>query len=142
PVRLPRRARARARVGPTGYRVLRTGAEPDQRRRAAQAQRTARLVQSRAGRPRRLQRAGAHQAVRVGAHRCPQPDVFVPEARMAEIRRGESLPPRALRHLAHHAAIHLDVEWRDLDAAAWDASVVTAQGRTVPARETVWMRTR
>ncbi|WP_028850479.1 maleylpyruvate isomerase family mycothiol-dependent enzyme [Thermocrispum municipale] len=65
-----------------------------------------------------------------------------PEARMAEIRRGESLPPRALRHLAHHAAIHLDVEWRDLDAAAWDASVVTAQGRTVPARETVWMRTR
>ncbi|GLV50065.1 maleylpyruvate isomerase [Thermobispora bispora] len=64
------------------------------------------------------------------------------EARLAEIRRGESLPPQALRSLVHHAAIHLDVEWRDLDDTAWDAQVVTAQGRTVPARETAWMRAR
>ncbi|MFM9718756.1 maleylpyruvate isomerase N-terminal domain-containing protein, partial [Streptomyces galilaeus] len=34
----------------------------------------------------------------------------------------------------------LNVEWRDLTDAQWDATVVTAQGRTVPARETAWMR--
>lgn len=60
--------------------------------------------------------------------------------RADEIALGATLPTRALRHLVDHAAVHLDVEWRDLSDAQWDAEVVTAQGRTVPARETAWMR--
>ncbi|MDQ1177712.1 maleylpyruvate isomerase family mycothiol-dependent enzyme [Microbacterium sp. SORGH_AS_0421] len=60
--------------------------------------------------------------------------------RWDEIVLGATLPTRALRHLVDHAAVHLDVEWRDLTDAQWDAEVVTAQGRTVPARETAWMR--
>lgn len=65
-----------------------------------------------------------------------------PEARDAEIDFGATLPARALRHLIEHAAISLDVEWRDSPDDAWAAVVRTAQGREVPARETVWMRTR
>jgi maleylpyruvate isomerase len=38
--------------------------------------------------------------------------------------------------------VHLNVEWRDLPADAWHHKVKTAQGRIVPAEETVWMRTR
>ncbi|MFZ8757518.1 maleylpyruvate isomerase family mycothiol-dependent enzyme [Microbacterium sp. HMH0099] len=57
-----------------------------------------------------------------------------------EIALGATLPTRALRHLVDHAAVHLDVEWRDLTDAHWDAAVVTAEGRAVPARETAWMR--
>ena len=34
------------------------------------------------------------------------------------------------------------MEWRDLSPAAWQAEVRTAQGRTVPATETTWMRSR
>ena len=34
------------------------------------------------------------------------------------------------------------MEWRDLPPAAWNAEVRTAQGRTVPASETAWMRAR
>ncbi|WP_022880179.1 maleylpyruvate isomerase family mycothiol-dependent enzyme [Microbacterium sp. B19] len=60
--------------------------------------------------------------------------------RWDEIVLGSTLPARALRHLVEHAAVHLNVEWRDLTDAQWDATVVTAQGRTVPARETAWMR--
>lgn len=65
-----------------------------------------------------------------------------PEARDAEIELAATLPDRALRHLSAHAAVHLDVEWRDLAPEAWGAQVRTAQGRLVPASETVWMRTR
>lgn len=64
------------------------------------------------------------------------------EARNAEIADGATLPARALRHLFEHSEVHLNVEWRDLTDEAWDAPVRTAQGRTVPARETAWMRTR
>jgi maleylpyruvate isomerase len=38
--------------------------------------------------------------------------------------------------------VHLNVEWRDLPAEAWHHKVKTVQGRTVPAEESVWMRTR
>jgi maleylpyruvate isomerase len=41
-----------------------------------------------------------------------------------------------------HSNVHLNVEWRDLSPAAWQAEVRTAQGRIVPATETAWMRTR
>ena len=65
-----------------------------------------------------------------------------PEARDHEINFGATLPPIALRHLFDHSAVHLSVEWRDLPADAWRHLVKTAQGRLVPAEETVWMRTR
>ncbi|WP_284976812.1 maleylpyruvate isomerase family mycothiol-dependent enzyme [Arthrobacter sp. efr-133-TYG-104] len=65
-----------------------------------------------------------------------------PEARHHEIEFGATLSPIALRNLFDHSAVHLNVEWRDLPADAWHHKVKTAQGRTVPAAETVWMRTR
>jgi maleylpyruvate isomerase len=65
-----------------------------------------------------------------------------PEARNHEIEFGATLSPIALRHLFDHSAVHLNVEWRDLPEDAWHHKVKTAQGRTVPAEETVWMRTR
>lgn len=64
------------------------------------------------------------------------------EQRNLEIERGATLPGHALRHLFAHSEVHLNVEWRDLTDDQWDHQVRTAQGRTVPARETAWMRTR
>jgi len=65
-----------------------------------------------------------------------------PTQRAEEIAFGATLPVEALRNLAAHAAVHLNVEWRDLPEEAWAHEVRTAQGRLVPAVETVWMRTR
>ncbi|SEJ48200.1 maleylpyruvate isomerase [Arthrobacter sp. yr096] len=65
-----------------------------------------------------------------------------PEARNHDINFGATLSPIALRNLFDHSAVHLSVEWRDLPDANWANQVRTAQGRTVPATETVWMRTR
>jgi len=65
-----------------------------------------------------------------------------PQARAEEIDLGATLNPEALRTLSEHAAIDLDVRWRDLPAERWTSRVVTAQGRDVPVSETVWMRTR
>ncbi|WP_277207560.1 maleylpyruvate isomerase family mycothiol-dependent enzyme [Isoptericola croceus] len=65
-----------------------------------------------------------------------------PDQRDQEIEFAATLPARALRNLSAHAAVHLDVEWRDLPGEAWRAPVRTALGRVVPASETVWMRTR
>lgn len=65
-----------------------------------------------------------------------------PTARTQEIDFGATLSPIALRNLTDHAAVHLSVEWRDLPDASWNNQVQTAQGRIVPASETVWMRTR
>ncbi|MBT2523632.1 maleylpyruvate isomerase family mycothiol-dependent enzyme [Arthrobacter sp. ISL-28] len=64
------------------------------------------------------------------------------EVRNHEISFGATLSPIALRNLFDHSAVHLNVEWRDLPADAWQHKVKTAQGRIVPAEETVWMRTR
>jgi maleylpyruvate isomerase len=64
------------------------------------------------------------------------------EVRDHEINFGATLSPIALRNLFDHSAVHLSVEWRDLPDAAWSNEVKTIQGRTVPATETVWMRTR
>lgn len=62
--------------------------------------------------------------------------------RNSEIERGATLPARALRNLFQHSEVHLNVEWRDLTNEQWDHHVRTAQGRTVPTRETAWMRAR
>ena len=65
-----------------------------------------------------------------------------PEQRAREIDDGATLTPIALRHLVSHSTVHLNGEWRDLTPTAWHTTVRTAQGRTVPASETTWMRTR
>jgi maleylpyruvate isomerase len=65
-----------------------------------------------------------------------------PGEREADIELASTLPAQALRNLSDHAAIHLNVEWRDLEPESWNSMVKTGQGRVVPASETVWMRTR
>ncbi|MGW6172376.1 maleylpyruvate isomerase family mycothiol-dependent enzyme [Arthrobacter sp. NPDC055138] len=64
------------------------------------------------------------------------------QARNEEIDHGAMLSPAALRDLYEQAANHLDVAWRDTPQEAWGHEVKAAQGRTVPASETVWWRTR
>ncbi|MBY6116667.1 maleylpyruvate isomerase N-terminal domain-containing protein [Mameliella alba] len=58
----------------------------------------------------------------------------------AEIALGATLPARALRSLIHHAAVHLDVEWRDLSDAAWDVALTPDESVTL--RDTPLMRAR
>lgn len=65
-----------------------------------------------------------------------------PSARNTEIALGATLSPLALRNLFEHAAIHLNVEWRDLPDDRWNYEVRTVQGRAVPVAETVWLRIR
>ncbi|WP_181725412.1 maleylpyruvate isomerase family mycothiol-dependent enzyme [Nocardia gipuzkoensis] len=64
------------------------------------------------------------------------------EQRAQEIAEGATLGAAALRNLFAHTVARLDEKWRHLPGAAWQAPVRTAQGRTVPAAETAWMRTR
>src|SRR6185312_518259 len=64
------------------------------------------------------------------------------EHRDREIKEGATLSAAALRNLFDHTVARLDEKWRNLDASRWAAPVRTAQDRTVPASETVWMRTR
>ena len=61
-------------------------------------------------------------------------------AREAEIALGATLPPQALRHLVSHAAIHLNVEWRDLDDAGWTRVVADGRGGTVSVAATPHIR--
>ncbi|WEK48822.1 MAG: maleylpyruvate isomerase family mycothiol-dependent enzyme [Candidatus Kaistia colombiensis] len=58
--------------------------------------------------------------------------------REAEIEDGATLPASALRHLVDHAAVHLNVEWRDLSAEAWDGPLPYAALPT--ARHAPWLR--
>lgn len=78
----------------------------------------------------------------MGGDRRREPEYASPAARNEEIAYGASLRPVALRNLSEHAAIDLDVRWRDLPADRWPHTVRTAQGREVPVSETVWMRMR
>jgi maleylpyruvate isomerase len=64
------------------------------------------------------------------------------EYREREIKEGATLSAAALRNLFDHTVARLDEKWRNLDESRWAAPVRTAQGRIVPASETVWMRTR
>lgn len=59
-----------------------------------------------------------------------------------EIDLGSTLNVTAIRNLSEHAAIDLDVAWRDLPEDRWNFEIKTAQGRLVPVSETIWMRTR
>lgn len=60
--------------------------------------------------------------------------------RDAEIALGATLPSRALRGLFHHSEVHLNVEWRDLDAVVWDVNVTTFEGCDIQVRDTALLR--
>ncbi|NIH83338.1 maleylpyruvate isomerase family mycothiol-dependent enzyme [Amycolatopsis granulosa] len=62
--------------------------------------------------------------------------------RTAEIEAGARLPVPELRRLVRGSADALAADLDALPGEAWSNEVVTAQGRTVPATEIVWMRTR
>ncbi|GAA5156447.1 maleylpyruvate isomerase family mycothiol-dependent enzyme [Amycolatopsis dongchuanensis] len=64
------------------------------------------------------------------------------EQRGAEIEAGARLPVAELRQMVRESADALAADLDALPEAAWANQVVTAQGRTVPATEIVWMRTR
>jgi maleylpyruvate isomerase len=65
-----------------------------------------------------------------------------PSQRNREIEAGGTLDGTTLRALIASSSARLDEKWRNLPVAAWSSQVRTAQGRIVPAQETVWMRTR
>lgn len=70
------------------------------------------------------------------------PMYSTPTEREDDIEFAATLPIQAIRNLSAHAAVHLNVEWRDLSEEAWAHEIRTAQGRIMPVSETVWMRTR
>ena len=63
-----------------------------------------------------------------------------PEAQIEDVDVGASLPAHALRYLFHHSQIHLNVEWRDLEPAGWQASIRSLRGEVVVIRDTPWLR--
>lgn len=65
-----------------------------------------------------------------------------PEQRNDEIEQGGRLPAAQLREFVRGSAAQLADTLDALPPEAWRAQVVTAQGRTVPATEITWMRTR
>ncbi|MEJ7635512.1 maleylpyruvate isomerase N-terminal domain-containing protein [Aeromicrobium sp.] len=67
---------------------------------------------------------------------------FAVGEREAAISSGATLPPRALRHLVEHTAVHLAVEWRDLPAANWSGEGVDDEGAPLPISRTPWLRAR
>jgi maleylpyruvate isomerase len=64
------------------------------------------------------------------------------EARAAEIERRAALPPAELVRAATEGSARLLAAFEAMPAEAWGATVRTVQGRTVPASELPWMRTR
>lgn len=72
----------------------------------------------------------------------PTPMYSSPEQRAADIEAGSRLAGSALLEWFERSAGDLHRAWDALDESAWAASVVTAQGRTVPASESPWMRAR
>nr|WP_217168604.1 maleylpyruvate isomerase family mycothiol-dependent enzyme [Streptomyces sp. AC512_CC834] len=65
-----------------------------------------------------------------------------PEERGAGIEKGALLPAAELRAWLRDSAQRLESAMAALDEDQWRAQVVTAQGRTVPATELPWMRSR
>ncbi|GAB2882897.1 maleylpyruvate isomerase family mycothiol-dependent enzyme [Streptomyces mayteni] len=65
-----------------------------------------------------------------------------PEERGAAIEAGAALPAERLVAWFDQSALALADAMAELTAEQWRAEVTTAQGRTVPAAETPWMRAR
>jgi maleylpyruvate isomerase len=59
-----------------------------------------------------------------------------------ELDFGEIQPPHALRYLFEHAAVHLNVEWRDMTDEDWDRVVEDGDGRRVALSDTALERAR
>jgi maleylpyruvate isomerase len=71
---------------------------------------------------------GQIEAVAAGS---PTPPTYEsPDERKDAVMLGGTLPPRALRHLFEHAAIHLDVVWRDLPGPLWATEAPDEQGNS------------
>lgn len=64
------------------------------------------------------------------------------EHRDAEINEGATRPPAELRELVRASATSLISQYHELTPTALIATVVTAQGRPVPAADIAWMRAR
>ncbi len=64
------------------------------------------------------------------------------EQRNAEIETSAGMRPAELRERVQASAADLAAAIDGLPEAAWANEVQTAQGRTVPATEVIWMRTR
>lgn len=71
---------------------------------------------------------------------CGGPTDEFAETDAAALDLAETLPARALRNLVHHAETHLDVVWRDLTDAQWDAALTGLPVAT--ARETALLHAR
>lgn len=65
-----------------------------------------------------------------------------PEDRAAGIERGAGMPAAELTAWLRRSAEELAASTASLTEEQWQAPVVTAQGRTVPATELPWMRSR
>jgi uncharacterized protein (TIGR03083 family) len=65
-----------------------------------------------------------------------------PEQRRQEIEEGAAFPAERLRELARKSAAALADDLLALPPSCWEARVVTAQGRTIPATEIPWLRIR
>jgi maleylpyruvate isomerase len=65
-----------------------------------------------------------------------------PGQRAADIEAGAKLSGRELTAWFDRSAGELSAAMAALPASAWEAGVITAQGRTVPASEIPWLRSR
>ncbi|WP_286249687.1 maleylpyruvate isomerase family mycothiol-dependent enzyme [Streptomyces graminofaciens] len=72
----------------------------------------------------------------------PTPMYSSPEQRLADIESGAGLPAARLTAWFEESAQQLAHAMAELTEEQWRAEVLTAQGRTVPASEVPWMRTR
>ncbi|WP_370416593.1 maleylpyruvate isomerase family mycothiol-dependent enzyme [Streptomyces fradiae] len=72
----------------------------------------------------------------------PTPMYASPEERAAGIERGRALPAARLTAWLRRSADALEASMDELTDGQWRHEVVTAQGRTVPATELPWMRSR
>ncbi|MBD5787609.1 maleylpyruvate isomerase N-terminal domain-containing protein [Cellulosimicrobium terreum] len=78
------------------------------------------------------------EVVRTGRQLPDEEVVAAPSARVAY---GATLPSAALRNLHAHAAVHLSVEWRDLQPERWSV-VGTVDGARTEVAETPALRAR
>ncbi|MER6671603.1 maleylpyruvate isomerase family mycothiol-dependent enzyme [Streptomyces sp. NPDC000983] len=72
----------------------------------------------------------------------PTPMYASPEERLAGIERGRALPAAELTDWLRESAAALERGTAALGEERWRTPVVTAQGRTVPAAEVPWLRSR
>jgi maleylpyruvate isomerase len=72
----------------------------------------------------------------------PTPMYDSPRQRAEEIEAGALLSAAELRGLVHESAAGLAADLETLADRDWAREVVTAQGRTVAAREIPWLRAR